>query len=106
MEHLTFLGIIILPLVLGIVSIRYGYLFHRHLCDNYPDKRYLTILDLKAEINGFRTTYNLFVDNEKELDDEYLTVLKHKSRAYLVAAALSGICMFFLFLIYIAVTSQ
>ena len=73
----------------GFMHMRYGYLFHKHLCEKYPDKRYLTILDLKGEINGFKTMNNLFNDSEKELGDEYLTILKGKARMWLVLTMVS-----------------
>lgn len=75
---------VIVIVVEAFMKMRYGYLFHKYLCDKYPDKRYLTILDLKGEINGFKTFSNLFNNSEQELNDDYLTKMKYKSRLWLL----------------------
>ena len=92
------MGIVILITVIVImleafIKMRYGYLFHKYLCDNYPDKRCLTIFDLKGEVNGFQTLKNLFNDSEKELDEEYLTHLKHKSRFWFIVCLVTMVVL-------------
>jgi hypothetical protein len=88
-----------IPITIAIIiaeafmKMRYGFLFHKHLCENYPDKRYLTILDLKGEINGFKTLNNLFNDSEQELNDNYLTLLKKKSRFWFLTCLFTMVAL-------------
>ena len=77
-------SIVVLEMLL---SMYYANKFHARLITKYHDHEKLTIF--VGSITGFRAIKNLLSNNEKFLNDEFLTRTKLKSRFWLYATLLT-----------------
>jgi len=76
------------------INYEYNY---RDLMENYRDLEKLTLFNLSGGVTGFRTLINLLSNNERFLQDKYLTEMKKKARFWIGMALLTMIALPILF---------